>query len=171
MVLNIPLDFLSCFCHGSQRDAQDCLIYAKLIMLFTPNLEFSPYSEVIHESTTLEVTKGYQRLKKSDNYSFWCFWSFLHFLLCNASDSKCYKQKWDVLFFTHIKLVVHVLVCVSHASNGKDCITSWVPIITKNEIRKKLQKVSYTNDFCSQNPPCILSGNMYHSISGVAFFN
>ena len=36
------------FCHGSQSDTPDCMTYAKLIIVFTPNLEFPPYSEVIH---------------------------------------------------------------------------------------------------------------------------
>ena len=102
---------LKLFCRGSQRYTQDCLIYAKLIIVFTPNWEFSPNSEIIHESTTFKLTKGYQRLKKKDNYSILCFWPFFHFLLCNAPDSKCYKQKWSVLFFTRIKLVVRVLPC------------------------------------------------------------
>ena len=33
---------LKLFCCGSQRDIQDCLIYVKLIIVFTPNLGFSP---------------------------------------------------------------------------------------------------------------------------------
>ena len=45
-------------CRGSQRDTWDCFIYAKLIVVFTPNLEFSPYSEVIHGSTTFKLTEG-----------------------------------------------------------------------------------------------------------------
>ena len=45
------------FCHGSQSDTPDCMIYAKLIIVFTPNLEFPPYSEVIHGSTILKLTK------------------------------------------------------------------------------------------------------------------
>ena len=36
------------FYRGSKRDTLKHLIYAKLIIVFTPNLEFSPYSEVIH---------------------------------------------------------------------------------------------------------------------------
>ena len=38
---------LKLFCSGSQRDTWDFLMYAKLIILLTPNLEFPPYSEVI----------------------------------------------------------------------------------------------------------------------------
>ena len=82
----------------------DYLIYAKLIMVFTPNFGFSPYSEVIHEHTTFKLK---QRLKKNNNYSIWCFWSFIHFSYCNVPDNKCYKQKSEVLFFTCIKLVAH----------------------------------------------------------------
>ena len=47
---------LKLFCGGSQRYTWDCLIYAKPIMVFTP--EFSPYTEVIHESTTFKLIKG-----------------------------------------------------------------------------------------------------------------
>ena len=49
---------LKCFCCGSQRDTRDCLIYAKLIIVFTPNLEFPPYAEVIHGSTTFKLLEG-----------------------------------------------------------------------------------------------------------------
>ena len=62
MVLNILLDYFKLFYCGSQMDTRDCLIYARLIIVFTPNLECSSYSEVIHESTTFKLTKG-------DNYS------------------------------------------------------------------------------------------------------
>ena len=33
------------------------LIYAKLIIVFTSNIEFSPDSEVVHGSTTFKLTK------------------------------------------------------------------------------------------------------------------
>ena len=36
---------------------------------------------------------------------------FFHFLHFNVPGNKCPKQKWCVLFFTCIRLVVHVLVC------------------------------------------------------------
>ena len=35
------------FCPGSKRDTQECLLYIKLTIVFTPNLEFFPYSEAI----------------------------------------------------------------------------------------------------------------------------
>ena len=38
------------------------MIYAKIIIVFTPNLEFSPYSEAIHGSAVFRLTKDYQRL-------------------------------------------------------------------------------------------------------------
>ena len=108
MVLDIRLDFLSFFCCGSQRDTRDFSIYAKLIIVLTPNLELSPYSNVIHGNTTFKLTKSSQRLKKNDNHSVWCFWSFFHFIF--VPDNKCHKQKWCVLFFfTRIKLVVRVM--------------------------------------------------------------
>ena len=53
MVLNI-----SCFTVVLKGFSQDCLIYAKLIIVFTPNLEFSHYSEVLHGSRTFKLTKG-----------------------------------------------------------------------------------------------------------------
>ena len=46
------------------------------------------------------------------NHSIWSLWSFFRFLYSNIADSKSHKQKWHVLFFTHIKLVACVLVCV-----------------------------------------------------------
>ena len=62
---------LKLLCRDSQSDTREHLIYAKLIIVFTPNLEFSPYSEVIHGSTTFKLTKGKQRLKKH-NYPIRC---------------------------------------------------------------------------------------------------
>ena len=47
---------LQLFCCDSKRDKWEHLIYAKLIKILTPNLEFSPYSEVIHRSTTFNLT-------------------------------------------------------------------------------------------------------------------
>ena len=45
------------FCRGFKRDGRERLIYTKLIIVFTPNLEFFPDSEVIHGSTTFKLTK------------------------------------------------------------------------------------------------------------------
>ena len=55
----------------------------------------------------IQTNKGKQRLKKH-NYPIRCVWSFFHFLHCNGPDNKCCKQKWGVLFFTHIKLVARI---------------------------------------------------------------
>ena len=53
IVLNIPLDFLSYVAMVlRERDTRDYLIYAKLIVVY------SPYSEVIHGSTTFKLTKS-----------------------------------------------------------------------------------------------------------------
>ena len=46
------------FCHGFKRDALEHLIYVKLILVFTPNLKFPPYSELILGSTTFKLMKG-----------------------------------------------------------------------------------------------------------------
>ena len=59
-VLNTPLDYLSCFAIV----LRERLIYAKMIIVFSPNLEFSPYSELILGTTTFKLTKGLQRLTK-----------------------------------------------------------------------------------------------------------
>ena len=47
------LKLFCCFSEGYSG----LLIYAKLIIVFTTNLEFPHYSEVIHGSTTLKLTK------------------------------------------------------------------------------------------------------------------
>ena len=51
-------ELLKLFSHGSKSDTQEHLIYTKLIIVFTPNLEFSPYFEVVHGSTTFKLTEG-----------------------------------------------------------------------------------------------------------------
>ena len=58
-------------------------------------------------------------LKKNDQL-FNLMFLFLYFHHSSGPNSKCDKQKWGVLFFTHIKLVLPVLaLCVwLHASNG-----------------------------------------------------
>ena len=62
---------LMLFCYGSKRDTQECLIYTKLFIVFTPNSDFSHYSEVIHGSTTFKVTKA---------HDVWYFCSFILFI-------------------------------------------------------------------------------------------
>ena len=53
--LNMPLDYLGCF---FKRDTWEQLIYDIMVKVSTPNLKFSPYSEVIHGSTTFKLAKG-----------------------------------------------------------------------------------------------------------------
>ena len=48
---------LKLLCCGSKRDTWEHLIYAKLIIVFTLNLAFSLYSEVIHWVTKLKPPK------------------------------------------------------------------------------------------------------------------
>ena len=67
----------SLFCHGSKRNTQELLIYAKLIIVFTS--EFSPYSEVKQGSATTKLTKGWQRWKKNDQLFNLLFLVFLSF--------------------------------------------------------------------------------------------
>ena len=46
------------FCRGYKRDTRERLIYAKLIVVFTPKLEFPLNFEVIHGSRTFKLTKS-----------------------------------------------------------------------------------------------------------------
>ena len=46
---------LKLFCHGSKKDTQESLTYTKV---FTLNLEFSSYYEVIHGSATFKLARG-----------------------------------------------------------------------------------------------------------------
>ena len=46
---------ISCFAVVLRSFSQDCLIYAKLIIEFIPDLEFSPYLEVIHGIVTFKL--------------------------------------------------------------------------------------------------------------------
>ena len=55
-VLNMPLDYLNCFAVVLRIHS---LIYTKLIIVFTPSLEFSPYYEVIYmEVQNFMLAKG-----------------------------------------------------------------------------------------------------------------
>ena len=65
------------------------LIYAKMIIVFPPDLEFSPCSEVIHGSTTFKLTKGDQL---STVQLFNLMFLFFYFLHSNVPDNKCHKQ-------------------------------------------------------------------------------
>ena len=88
------------------------LIYAKLIIVFPPNLELSPYSEVIHGSATFKLTKSLQRLKKMINCSIWCGFFFIFFNPKSQTVSAINRcGEWCMLFFTCINIVMHVLVC------------------------------------------------------------
>ena len=51
------VDYLGCFV-SFKRGTQENLIYTLLITVFTPNLEFYPYFEVIHGSKTFKLTEG-----------------------------------------------------------------------------------------------------------------
>ena len=85
------VDYLSCFAvvlrniHGNVDICQtDYSIHSKL--------EFSPYSEVIHESKSFNLTKDYQRLKE-DGQLFNLMILLYHLLHSSVPDNKCHKQK------------------------------------------------------------------------------
>ena len=102
---------LKLFCPGSRKDTQECLLYIKLIIVFTPHLEFFPYYEVIPYMEAQQANKSITKIKKMINYSIWCFWSLFHFFHSNVTDNTCHRQRWCVLFFTRIKIVVRMLAC------------------------------------------------------------
>ena len=54
-VLNVFLIFFAMVLRGIHWNI---LIYTKFIIIFTPNLEFSPYPKFINRSTTFKLTKG-----------------------------------------------------------------------------------------------------------------
>ena len=97
---------LKLFCLGSKRNTQEYWLYVKLMIVFTPNFEFFPYSEVIQymEVQHSSEQKYNKNFKKMINYSIWCFWPLFHFFHSNVPDSKCHRQRWRVLFFARIKL-------------------------------------------------------------------
>ena len=55
---HITSGLLKLFCRGFKTNTQERLICAKLIIVFTLNLEFSSYSEVIYGTTTFKLTIG-----------------------------------------------------------------------------------------------------------------
>ena len=108
----MPLNYLSCFCHGSKNNTQESLIYAKLIIYsITPNLEFSPYYEVIYRSATFKLAKNIKvKAKWSTVQCIQYFLSFFYFFHPNGPDNKC-TEVVRVIFHTH-ETVASVLACV-----------------------------------------------------------
>ena len=51
---------------------------------------------------------------------------FFHFLCSNVPNNQCHKQKWRMLFFTHINLVAHVLACADAIAHIKWTRLLWV---------------------------------------------
>ena len=124
-ILNTSLDYLSSFTlvlRGIHRNI--CYISIQLIITFTQN-----FSLILNSQSTwkynIQANKNITKIKEK-----WSIIQFDGFALCfiffhsNVSDNKCHRQKWHVLFFTHIKLMAHVVACahVSHTSNKKDCL-------------------------------------------------
>ena len=114
-VLNIPLDYLSCFAvvlrgiHGNVEMCQtEYSIPSKLIRKLFP-LFWShtwKYNIQVDERSTKVNRSLY-------NFTFFLMFLLFHFLHSNVSDkNECHKKKWRVLFFTRIQLVAHVPACV-----------------------------------------------------------
>ena len=92
---------LKLLCHGSRG------IHGKIDICQTyirSKLKTFPYSEVTWKYNI-------QAKEKAMNHWIWCFCSLFYFLHSTVPDNKCDKQKWYMLFFTCIKIVVHVLAC------------------------------------------------------------
>ena len=76
-----PSGLRTLFYHGiclRGRGTRERLRYPKMIIVFTPNLEFPPDFGVMHRSTIFNLVKGFnQGYKKVIKYLIWCCWSSL----------------------------------------------------------------------------------------------
>ena len=70
------------------------------------------------QTFSIHTNRRLTKVKTMITYSIWCFCSFFHFLHSNIPGIKWHQQKWCVLFFTRIRLVVHVLACVHAITHG-----------------------------------------------------
>ena len=77
------------------------------------------------------------------------FCSFFHFLCSNIPERKCHKQKWPVLFFRHISLVVRVLVCARAIARIKwrRCLQQHSTLCI-DLVKKMLVRVCFLQLFC-----------------------
>ena len=88
-VLNMPLDYLSCFAmilRGIHRKVDICQTDYSIVS----KLRIFPYSKVIHGSATFKLTKGLERLKKNNQLLNLIFLFFLSRLIrvINRSSMK-----------------------------------------------------------------------------------
>ena len=90
-------DFQLFWC-GSWRNTRKSLLYARVMIVFTPNWEFFRYSEVIHGTTTFNLTEGRQRLKK--NYQLFNL-MFLIFLSFSLSQTISVINRSGACYFLH----------------------------------------------------------------------
>ena len=84
---------LKFLCSGSQRVTWDCLIYAKLIIVFPPNLEFSPYLEVIQANKRLTKIKKKMMTNQFDVFDL----SFIFFISMSQTISAL-NRTWTCYF-------------------------------------------------------------------------
>ena len=114
---------------GSKKDTRKRLIYAKLMIVFTPNVEFCFYFEVIHGYNF----QANERLKKNTEK-----WSTIQFDVFDLSFvfSIPIRQAISVInrsgacYFSHVSNLWHVCWHVrvqSHTSNGQD----WYRLLTE----------------------------------------
>ena len=71
------------------------------------------------------------------HYWIWCFCFFINFLRFSVPQ-RCHKQMLHVLFFTHIKLVVHVLACAHETARIK-----WRRLVYDKSINVILLKIIF----------------------------
>ena len=105
-----------------------------------------------------------QAKEKVMNHWILCFCSFFYFLHSTASDNKCHKQKWYMLFFTCIKIVVHVLACtnaiahfqwrrLSLCQRGKEIL--WLILMWKFKSIMLKWKLSFSVHLLAQVKPTV----------------
>ena len=92
-VLIMPLDYLSCF---AKRETPENWYMPNIYLLQTKNFP---------------LFWGHNIQAKEKTINHWIRYSLLYFFHSNVPDNKYNKQKWYVLFFTCIKIVVHMLSC------------------------------------------------------------
>ena len=142
-VLIMPLSYLSCFIlvlRGTHNKIDICQTYIR------SQLRLFPYFEVAHVSTTFKLKKGNQPLNVMFFVNF-----FFH---STVPDNKSDKQKWYMLFFTCINIVVDVLACARAIAHIK-----WRRLPLSRKGKEKLQ-IFLTRTF----RPIMLKWKSPHSI-------
>ena len=123
MVLNLLLDFLSCFAVVLREILETAWYMPNWSYCIHSKLRIFPLLRSHRWKYNIQANKRLTNVKEKWWLFHLMFFIFLSFpsLQCPI---KCYKQKWGVLFFTLIKLVARVRM-QSQASNEKDWTIRW----------------------------------------------